>query len=86
MPHAAEELDLVRLEAHARTAPVAEPAPRELGREVVDQDGQSGGEALDGDHERGPVRLPGRQEAQHAVLRSHRLETECTGVLGPVRR
>ena len=36
--HAAEELDLVLLEAHARAAAVAEAAARELGGDVVDQD------------------------------------------------
>ena len=70
VPDAAEELELVLLEAHARTAAVAEPAARELGRDVVDEDRKARGQPLDGDHEGRTVGLARRQEAQHGVLRS----------------
>ena len=60
-------VDLVLLEAHARTAAVAEPAAGQLGLDVVDGDGQAGGQALD-DHDEGrAVGLAGGQEAQHAA-------------------
>ena len=67
MADAAEELDLVVLEAHARPAAVAEPPAGELGPDVVDEDGQAGGQALDGDHEGRAVGLARRQEAQHDI-------------------
>ena len=51
-----------------RAAPVAEPAARELGRDVVDDDRQAGGQALDGDHQRRSVGLARRQEPQHGVV------------------
>ena len=70
MADAAEELELVLLEPHARAAPVAEAAARELGRDVVDEDGKAGGHALDRDHQGRTVGLARRQEAQHGVLRS----------------
>ena len=66
----AEELQLVLLEAHARTAPVAEAPARELGRDVVSEDGKAGGHALDRDHEGRTVGFARRQVAQHGVLRS----------------
>ena len=53
------------LEAHARAAAVAEPAARQLGRDVVDEDRETGGQALDGDHQGRAVRLARGQEAQH---------------------
>ncbi len=65
MADAAEELDVVLLEAHAGAAPEAEPAPGQLGGDVVDRDGQSGGEPLDDHGERGAVGLAGGQVAQH---------------------
>ena len=65
MAHAAEELELVVLEAHARAAPVAEPPARELGGDVVDEDRQTRRQTLDGDHQCGTVRLPRGQEAEH---------------------
>ena len=67
MAHAAEELDLVLLEPHARAAAVSQPAPRELFGDVIDEDGQSGGQALDGDHQRRSVGLARRQEPQHGA-------------------
>ena len=67
MAHAAEELELVVLEAHARAAAVAEAAARELVGDVVDEDGETGGQALDGDHQGRSVGLARRQEAQHTV-------------------
>ena len=65
MADAAEELDLVLLEAHARPAAVAEPPAGELVGDVVDQDRETGGQPLDGDHQGRAVRLARRQEAQH---------------------
>src|SRR5262249_62182266 len=67
---AAEQLQLVLLERHAGARAVAEPASRELGRDVVDQDGKAGGHPFDRDHEGRTVGLSRRQEAQHGVLRS----------------
>ena len=66
MAHAAEQLELVLLEPHARTASEAEPSPGELAGDVVDRDGETGGKAFDDDHECGAVRLAGGQEAQHS--------------------
>ena len=65
MAHTAEELHVVALEPHARAPAEAEPAPGELGRHVVDQDRETGGEPLDDHRERGAVGLTGRQVAQH---------------------
>ena len=62
---AAEEPDLVLLEAHAGTAAVAEAAAGELARDVFDRDGSPAGQALDDHDERLAVRLTGGQEAQH---------------------
>ncbi len=67
VPDAAEELDLVLLEPHARPAAVAEAAARQLIGDVVDQDGKTGGQALDGDHQRRSVRLARRQVPQHGA-------------------
>jgi hypothetical protein len=78
VPDAAEQFELVLLEAHARPPAVAEPAPRELGRDVVDQDGKAGGHPFDRDHEGRTVGLTRRQEAQHGVLRS---DVRLTGML-----
>ena len=58
MAHAAEQLDLVGFEAHARAAPVAEPPARELGRDVVDEDGEARGQALDVTTRAGPWDSP----------------------------
>ena len=65
--HPAEELDLVGLEAHAGAAAVAEAAARQLVGDVVDEDRQAGGQALDGDHQRRSVGLARRQEPQHGA-------------------
>ena len=62
---AAEQRQLVDLEALARAAAVAEAAAGQLGLDVLDRDGQPGGQALDDHHERLPVRLAGGEEAQH---------------------
>ena len=64
MADAAEERDLVLLEAHAGPTAVAEPAPRQLVLDVL-HDGQPGGQALD-DHDEGlAVGLAGGQVAEH---------------------
>ena len=65
MAHAAEELDVVALEAHPRAAAEAEAAAGELGADLVDGDREAGREPLDHDHQGGAVRLPGGQVAQH---------------------
>ena len=46
-------------------AAVAEAAAGQLGLDVLDGDGQAGGQALDDDHERLAVRLAGGEVAQH---------------------
>ena len=63
---AAEELDVVTLEAHARAAPEAEAAAGELVADLLDGDGQARGEALDDHRERRAVGLTGGQVTQHA--------------------
>ncbi len=68
MANASEELDLVLLEAHARPASVAETPARELVRDVFDEDRQTGGQTLDGDHQRRSVGLARRQEPQQPRL------------------
>ena len=70
MADPAEQLELVLLEAHPRAAPVTQTPARELRRDVVGEDGKTGGHALDRDHEGRTVGLARRQEAQHGVLRS----------------
>ena len=67
VPYAPEELDVVGLEAHPRTAAVTQSTPRELACDIVDEDGQTGGQALDGDHQRRSVGLARRQEPQHGA-------------------
>jgi hypothetical protein len=62
---AAEERDLVRFEAHARAAPVAEATPRELVRYVGRLDREARREPLDDHHQGAPVGLTGRQETEH---------------------
>ena len=66
---AAEQRDLVLLEAHARAAPVAEATSGQLGLHVLSGDGEPGGEALDDHDERLAVRLAGGQEAKHRPQR-----------------
>ena len=65
MADAAEEADLVGLEALARAAAVSEPAPGELAADLFCCDRQSGREPLDDGDEGAPVRLSGGQVAQH---------------------
>ena len=62
---AAEEGDLVGLEAHARTPAVPEATPGQLLGDVGRLDGQTGGKPLDDDDEGASVGLTGGQEAQH---------------------
>ena len=68
MTDAREEPDLVLLEAHPRTAAVAEAAAGQLGADVFDRDLHPGGQALDDDDERLAVGLTGGQEAQHPSM------------------
>ncbi len=65
MANAAQELDFVALESHAWSAAVAEAPARELVGDVCDEHRQTGGQALDGDHQRRSVGLARRQEPQH---------------------
>ncbi len=65
MADAADERDLVGLEAHARAAPVAEPAPGQFVGDVGRLDRQTGRQTFDDDDERTAVRLAGGQVAQH---------------------
>ena len=62
---AAEERQLVLLEAHPGPAAEAEPAPGQLGLDLLDGDRQPGGQALDDDDEGPAVGLAGGQEAEH---------------------
>ena len=62
---AADQRDLVRLEAHARAAPVAEPAPGQLFADVGRLDRQAGGQSLDHDDEGLAMGFTRGQEAQH---------------------
>ena len=64
--HAAEELDVVALEAHARTAAESEAAAGELVADLLDGDGQARGQTLDHHREGGAVGLTGGQVTQHA--------------------
>jgi hypothetical protein len=77
---AAEQRDLVGLEAHARAAPVAEAAPCQLVGDVGCLDGQAGGQALDDDDEGFPVGFAGGQEAQHVAT----LPDARTAIGGPI--
>ena len=63
--HAADDDDLVALDAHAGAPPVAEPPSGELDADLVDRERQPGGQALDDDDERTTVGFPGREEAEH---------------------
>ena len=58
MADSTEELDLVALEGHPGSAPVAEPAPLQRRGEVVSRDVDAGGQTLEDRDERGAVRLP----------------------------
>src|SRR5207247_10563734 len=64
LPEAAGELDVVALEPHARAAPEPETASSQLGRDLVDRDGQAGRESFDHDRQGRAVRLPRGQVAQ----------------------
>ena len=57
MADAAEQGDLVGLEAHARAPSVAEPSPGQLAGDVRFLDGQTRRQSLDDDDEGAPVRL-----------------------------
>ncbi len=62
---AAEQRDVVLLEAHARPAPEAQPPAGQLGLDLLDRDRQARGQALD-DHDQGlAVGLARGEEAQH---------------------
>ena len=65
MAHAADERDLVLLEAHAGAAPVAQAPPGQLVGDVLDRDARARRAALDHDDEGRAVGLTGGQEAQH---------------------
>ncbi len=63
-PH---QRDDVLFEAHAGPAPVAEAAPLELDRDVLDRHRQPGRDAFDDDDQRTAVRFAGGQEAEHRL-------------------
>ena len=66
MADAAEDRDLVLLEAHPGPAAVAEAPAGQLVLHLADLDGQAGRQALD-DHDEGlAVGLTRRQEPEHA--------------------
>ena len=58
VPDTAGELDVVTFEPHPGAAPEAETAPSQLGRDLVDRDGQTGREPFDHDRQGWAVRLP----------------------------
>ena len=62
---AAHQAELVTLEALPRPPAVAEAPAGQLGGDVLDGDGQAGGQPLDDDAERAPVGLAGGQEPEH---------------------
>ena len=66
---AADEGQLVDLEALARAAAVAEAPAGQLGLDVLDRHGEPGGQALDDDHEPLPVRFAGGEVAEHGAPR-----------------
>ena len=63
--HAADQCQLVGLEALARTAPVPEPAASHLDLDLLDGDLEPGRESLDDDHQGLPMRLAGGEETEH---------------------
>ena len=63
---AAEDLDVVTLEAHPRPAAESQTAPGQLVAQLLDGDRKTRGEPFDHHGERGAVRLAGGQVAQHA--------------------
>ncbi len=66
VPHPAEEGDLVLLELHPGTAPIAEPPPRQVVRHQLRGDRHARGKALQRRDECGAVGLPRGQPAQPA--------------------
>ena len=65
MADAADEGDLVLLEAHPRAPAVAQPAAGQLALHLLDRDRQPGRQPLDRHHEGAAVRLAGGEEAEH---------------------
>ena len=65
MADTSKQSDLVRLEALAGPSPVAEATAGELSADLVGNDRQPGGEALDDGDEPAPVGLARGQIAQH---------------------
>ena len=81
---AAEELDVVALEAHAGATAEPEAAAGELVADLLDGDGQARGQPLDHHREGGAVGLTGGQVTQHADDLSIRLRkgtVQDTGAL-----
>ena len=64
---AADEAQLVDLEALPRPTPEAETATGQLGLDVLDGDRQPGRQPLDDDDQGLPVGFTGGQEAEHAA-------------------
>ena len=65
MADAAEQLDLVLLEALPRTAPETEATAGQFTRNVADRDRQVRGQTFDDDHQGLTVTFAGGQVAQH---------------------
>ncbi len=78
MADAGVDDDLVLLEAHARTSPVAEAATGKFCSNDFFCDRESRGKAFDDDDERWAVGLPGREEPEHTGnLLPQGLGAEC---------
>ena len=72
VPHAADQGQLVLLEALPRAAAVAEAAPGHLGLDVLHRDLEPGGEALDHDDEGLAVRFAGGEITKHRIEATRR--------------
>jgi hypothetical protein len=66
--HATEDPDLVLLERHPGAATVPQPPPGESALDVGGGHGDAGGQTLQDADERGTVRLPRGQPAQHGAI------------------
>ena len=86
MPDPADDLEVVALEALARTAAEAQTAPGELAVEGLDGDGHPGRKPLDDDNKSRSVGLPAGQEAQHAPFLSLGGSPIVTARSGPTLR
>lgn len=65
MPDTPQNLELVLLQPHARSAPESKASAGELRRDLFDRDGKACRQALDHGDKTGPMGLARGQEAQH---------------------